>query len=492
MTGDPEAGMTPRCGAATRRALHELTAAEIAPAVADRTLSAIDVFDAIAARIARYNAALNAIIDFDPGDGRREAAKADELARAGVRLPLLGVPFTVKDLFWVGGKRATQGSKLFADFVATRDSWCVQRMRELGAVFVGMTNCPEFACKGITDNLLHGKTHSPWRLGYTPGGSSGGAASAVSAGFGPLALATDAGGSVRRPAAHCGLVGMKPSTGLIPNPWGFDEANFGNSVVAPLARTVEDAAWLLECLVAYHAEDPLSVPVAAENEFVQATRRGVPGGLRIAFSRDLGCGFAIDEDVETAILGAVSRLEAAGYRIEHASPVWPEGTFEYPLLALQQAGLAAMFGESWRSAPQMIDPDIGAQIELGLQTTGTQIALLLLRRETIHKRLARFFESHDLLLCPTAPVTSWPADEPYPPVIGGHAASPRGHAAFTPLFNYCGVPACSVPCGLAANGLPVGIQVVGPKYRDAWVLGMAASIERQNETDFSLPRTPEI
>jgi aspartyl-tRNA(Asn)/glutamyl-tRNA(Gln) amidotransferase subunit A len=471
-------------------ALHALTATEIATGVARREMSAVDAFEAIADRIEQFNPALNAVIAFDRAGSRREAERADELARAGTRLPLAGVPFTVKDTLWVGGSRTTQGSNLFKDFVAPRDAWCVQRLRERGAVFAGITNSSEFACKGITNNLAHGNTHSPWRIGYTPGGSSGGAASAVSAGFGPLALCTDAGGSTRRPAAHCGLVGMKPSIGLVPHPWGFDEPNFGHSVIGQLARTVRDAALMLECLAGYEPEDPLSHPLSMDTAFVAAAERGAPRELRIAFSRDLGCGFAIDADVERVILATVGRLEAAGYRVVRADPVWPEGTSEYPLVALQQAGLAALYAQAWHAGAGPIDPDLGAQIELGEKTAGPQLAALLLRRDEIHRCLAGFFRAHDLLLCPTAPVTSWPLDETYPRVIGGKPAGPRGHAAFTPLFNYCGVPACSVPCGLANNGLPVGIQIVGERYSDALVLALAATIERTGAIDFSRPRTP--
>lgn len=469
---------------------HALSATRIAAAVCGRRLSAVEVFDHVAARVEALNPGLNAVIGFDARDGRAEALKADEIARQGKSLPLLGVPFTVKDTFWVAGKRASQGSKLFQDFIAPRDSWCVQRMRDRGAVFLGITNCSEFACKGITNNLAYGATHSPWRQGYTPGGSSGGAASAVSAGFGPLALAADAGGSVRRPAAHCGLVGLKPTAGIIPNPWGFAEANFGHSVVAPLGRCVADVALMLECLVGYHPEDPLSAPFALDASFVPSAARGAPKSLRIAFSRDLGCGFAIDDDVERVVLESVARLEQQGFRIDRTDPAWPAGTFEYPLVALQQAGLAALFSERWLSDPRAIDPDLGAQMELGLKTDGLQLASLLLLREELHRCMARFFERYDLLLCPTAPVTSWPLAQTHPPSIGGRPATGRGHAAFTPLFNYAGVPACSVPCGLAANGLPVGIQVVGPKFHDAAVLALAADIERSNVFDFTQPRTP--
>jgi aspartyl-tRNA(Asn)/glutamyl-tRNA(Gln) amidotransferase subunit A len=199
-------------------------------------------------------------------------------------------------------------------------------------------------------------------------------------------------------------------------------------------------------------------------------------GLRIAFSSDLGCGFAIDADVLEVIEGAVSALGGAGYRIEEADPVWPAGTSAYPLLALQQAGLAALYGRQFEADRTQFDPDIAAQIELGLRTGGAQIAEVLLLRERIYASLNAFFGRYDLLICPTSPVTSWPVDLLGPPLIGGLPTGPRGHAAYTPLFNYCGVPACSVPAGLV-RGLPVGLQIVAPRYEDARVLHFARAVE---------------
>lgn len=178
-----------------------------------------------------------------------------------------------------------------------------------------------------------------------------------------------------------------------------------------------------------------------------------------------------------AIEVAVRSLEADGYAIEIADPAWPAGTAEYPLLALQQAGLAALHGAELAARRADIDPDLVAQIELGLKTSGAEIARVLLKREEITRALGEFFQRYDLLLCPTAPVTAWPLWQLGPRDIGGRPAGPRGHAAFTPLFNYCGVPACSVPVGLVC-GLLVGLQVAGPRFEDARVLQFAAHVER--------------
>ena len=475
--------------------LFDLAAREIAAGVRSGEFSALEACEVSLQRIERLNPRLNAVIGYDAEAARSEAAAVDRRIAAGEALALAGVPITIKDNLWVGGRRITQGSRLFADFVAPRDAWAVERLRAHGAVVVGITNCSEFACKGVSNNLAHGSTLNPWDLRLTPGGSSGGAASATAARFAPLALGTDAGGSTRRPAAHCGLVGMKPSAGLVPHPWGFAEPNFGLSVIGQFARDVEDAALMLECLVGHDTRDQYSTRFPGEAGFREAAALGEsvahgPAAAesrrppRIAWSAQLGCGFAIDADVRAALEAAVGALAAEGHAIEAADPQWPRGTAEYPLLALQQAGLAALYGSELSARRADIDPDLVAQIEAGMRVSGAEIARVLLLREAINFALGEFFERYDLLLCPTAPVTAWPVGQIGPPQIGGQPAGPRGHAAFTPLFNYCGVPACSVPVALV-RGLPVGLQVVAPRYEDARVLRFAAQVQGQVNIRFA-------
>jgi aspartyl-tRNA(Asn)/glutamyl-tRNA(Gln) amidotransferase subunit A len=450
-------------GAAPARAL--------AAAVAARERRAVDVAREAVARVEAVNPALNAIIGFDAAATLAEAAEVDRRIDAGEVLPMAGVPFTAKDNLWVGGRRVTQGSALFDGFVAPRDAWAVARWRALGGVLLGITNCSEFACKGVTTNPLHGPTRHPMDPSLTPGGSSGGAVSALLAGMGLLALGTDAGGSTRRPAAHTGLVGIKPSSGVIPHPWGFAEPNYGQSVIGVLAHDVADCAWAFDHLVAFDAADPAGVPVRVE------LGAGAPRALRIAWSPRLGIDLAIDDDVLAAMRARVDALRAAGWSVVDADPRWPEGVKEYPLLALQQAGLHALYGHRLATERARIDPDLVAQIEAGAGWTPAQLADVLRLRERIVASLSSFFDGFDALLCPTAPVVAWPVGQLGPPVIGGAPAGPRGHAAFTPLFNAAGVPACSVPAG-TVRGLPVGLQVVAPRFEDARVLGLAAALER--------------
>jgi aspartyl-tRNA(Asn)/glutamyl-tRNA(Gln) amidotransferase subunit A len=456
--------------------LWQLTANEIAAQTNSKTVSATEVARSSLERLHAVNPMLNAVVQHDDQWTLNQAQAVDQRIAKGEVLPLAGVPITVKDNIWVEGQVITQGSLLFKDFVAPKDAWAVTRLKELGAVIIGITNCSEFACKGVSNNLVYGKTRSPWDLARTPGGSSGGAVSALAAGVGALALGTDAGGSIRRPAAHCGLVGMKPTFGLVPCGPGFDEPNFGLSVNGQLARTVEDAALMWKHSVQFKHSDWGSQRYT--NTVPQVKLDEAPSKkLRIAYSHDIGCNFAIDTDVREIVESAVRALERDGYAVEVAAPVWPQGVHTYPLLKLQQAGLAALHGKAYDANPSQIDPDIAAQIILGRTYSAVEIADVLILREHIYAAYAKFFEQFDLLLCPTTPTVSWSVDELGPKMIGGREAGPRGHAVYTPLFNYSQAPACTVPVGLA-RGLPVGLQIVGPRYQDTMVLNLAKHVER--------------
>jgi len=430
---------------------------------------------------------LNAIVRFDAEAVRAQAKALEALPRARAStLPLLGVPFTAKDNLWVAGRPVSQGSALFERFVAPEDAVCVARMRAAGALFLGTTNCSEFACKGVTTNRLFGPTRNPWDPSRTPGGSSGGAASACAAGLGPLALCTDGGGSTRRPASHAGVVGMKPSAGLVAHPVGFAEPVFGNSVVGQMARSVDDVRLLLGVLAGPDARDPLCPDPYPPLEWsTDASRRR----LRIAFSPRLGLDTPVERPVARCVAGAVEALRARGCAIEQRDPVWPEGAGETGLMPLQLAGLAALYGDAHRDDPSRFDPDIARQIEAGLATTGAEVARALHLREALFRTLAEFLEPFDALITPTTPCTAWPLPDLGPSHIEGVPVDPRAHAAFTPIFNHTYLPACSVPCGLDGDGLPVGLQVVGARrFRDPLVLAIAEQVETATPHDFSVPR----
>jgi aspartyl-tRNA(Asn)/glutamyl-tRNA(Gln) amidotransferase subunit A len=443
---------------------------EIAAIVSSRRASAVEIAREALDRIAAAKA-LNAVVTADIERTLAEAATIDRRAELGDDMPLAGVPVVVKDNIWVKGWRVTQGSRLFADFIAPRDAIAVERLRKAGAVVVGMGATSEFACKGVTTSRLFGPTRHPLNPELTPGGSSGGPATAVAADLVPLAIGTDAGGSSRRPPAHVGVVGFKPSYGAIPYGPGFAEPFFGLSVIAPIARNVADVALAFEAMAGFDLRDPDSATVESD-----------PLGtsdLRIAFSPTLGLDTPIDVIIAERLEDVVEHLGGSGLQIVRRDPVWPPGATEETLMPLQHAGLAAIYGADFRRDPGQFDPDIARQIERGLSWKGIEVAAALGASSAIKDAFAAFFGEFDLLLAPTVPCVAWPLVQLGPTMIAGKEVSPRAHAAFTPFVNHAGLPAISIPCGYDAGGLPFGIQVIARRGRDRLLLRAAQHIERE-------------
>jgi aspartyl-tRNA(Asn)/glutamyl-tRNA(Gln) amidotransferase subunit A len=430
------------------------TARDVANGVRTGALDPVEIVRE-ACRRATAQKALNALTVLDAD--RAIAAAGDVKARlkAGENLPLAGVPLIVKDNIWAEGWRVTQGSRLFADHVAPRDALAVARAKAAGAVVIGIGACSEFAAKGVTATPLHGVTHHP----------------ALAAGIAPLALGTDAGGSSRRPPAHCGIVGFKPSQGAVAHPFGFAEPFWGLSCIAPMAPDVADAALLFEAIAGPH-------PLDAESRSIAAAAPFEASELRIASSMDLGLGYPIDDDVTAAFNTALTALRRACRRIDKTAPAFPDAARSPALSHQQFAGLAAIHGSAWRHDPSMIDPDLGAQIERGFGLKGTELAEGLEASRLVRLAVADFFQSHDVLITPTTPCVAWPHAQLGPPVIGGREVDPRGHAVLTPLFNHAWTPAISIPCGRGRAGLPVGLQIVGAIGQDRRVLAFAAFAER--------------
>ncbi|WP_020683683.1 amidase [Marinobacterium rhizophilum] len=468
--------------------LPALDAKSLADAVTRRELSLAEVAEAFIEAVEARNPAINALIRFDVAAVRRQVAELEALQRSGRAAPLLGVPFSVKDTLWVQGQRACQGSRLFADFVAPADALAVQRLRQAGALILGHSNSSEFACKGVTTNRLYGPTRNPWNRDMTPGGSSGGAAAAVAAGLGPFALCTDGGGSTRRPASHTGVVGFKPSAGLIPHPTGFQEPLFGNGVIGLMSRRVADLNLLLPVLAGGDARDP-DAPVGLPGYDAVAALASVRG-LRVALSPRFGLDVPVEPEVATAIRQVAAVLRDAGAIVEERDPVWPPGAGEAAFATLQFAGLAALYGEPWRQNPEQFDADIGAQIEQGMTLSGAAVAAAHFERAQLYRSMADLFEHCDAVLTPTTPCTAWPFTQLGPKTIDNQAVSPRGHAVFTPIINHSFHAAISVPCGLAANGLPMGAQIIVPRFQDARALALGNVIEAAFGHAFAAPKWP--
>ncbi len=413
------------------------------------------------AAIRAENPRLNAIVDYDPDLARPQIAALRARLARGERPPLAGLPVTVKDHIHVAGWPATEGYPPFAGRRAAGDDPAVARLRQAGAIVIGRTNMSQFGCKGVTTNPIYGVTRHPADPDLTPGGSSGGAAVAVAAGLAPLALAGDGGGSIRRPAAHCGILGFKPSSGAVPNPRSLSHTG----VLGLMATEIDLLARAFAAIRGPDARDPVSVAIAPPPE---------PAVLRWAWSPTLGLDLPVDRGVRAAAEAALSRLMAAGLAVEARDPAWPAGAGEEALMPLQHAGLASAWGEAWRNDPDAFDPDIGVQIESGLALDGVSVA----RGDALSRRIAAtaaafFADGTDLILALTTPCVAWPHDRLGPEVIGGQPAGPRAHAALTPLVNHALLPAISIPCGTAERGLPCALQIIGPRFADDRVIAAA-------------------
>ncbi|MCZ8374056.1 MAG: amidase [Beijerinckiaceae bacterium] len=444
---------------------------DIAAAVQGGRLDPVALAREAAAACIASQDRLNALTVIDGLRAEAEAATIPARLAAGETMPLAGVPIVVKDNIWVGGWQITQGSMAFRDHVAPRDALCVERARKAGAVVVAIGHCPEFACKGNTRSPLHGVTHHPMDPDLTPGGSSGGNVAIVAAGAVPMSIGTDGGGSSRRPPAHCGLVGFKPSYGAIPHPFGFAEPFWWITSISPITLDVADATLLYAAMAGPDLRDP-------ESRIIAPPRHEDVKSLRLAWHPTLGLDAPVDPDVAEACERAVAALRQAGLRLAIAAPAWPAPSLRASLAAIQFAGLAALHGEAYRRAPELTDPDVAVQIEQGFAAKGTDVALGLEASQQIRRALGAFFTEHDLLLSPTTPCVAWPHAQLGPPEIGGRPVDSRGHAAFTPFFNHGQNPAISIPCGRGRDGLPVGLQIAGAVGEDYRVLAFAAEAER--------------
>ncbi len=435
---------------------------------AGRTTAVAAVADALD-RIATRDGPVNACTVVLASSALATARRVDGGELGG---PLAGVPITVKDHVWLEGAPATNGSRALDGFVAPADAVCVARLRAAGAVVVAKTNNPEFCYRGITDNELYGLTRNPRDLSRTTGGSSGGAAASVAAGMVPLAVGTDGGGSIRIPSAFCGTAGLKPTFGLVPKLPGF-RGWPTLSVTGPIAASVRDLALALSVMAGPSALDDLSFPYPGG--YLDAVASPSWSGLRVAVSTDLGFA-AIDDDVLAAFRRAVDRLTDVVVTEDHPEPHDPGPLWD--AIALPEG--YASEGPLLARAPDRIGADAAEIVQAGAGISAQQYLDAQARRGRLYRRWAEFFDHYDVLLTPTMPVTAFATGRLAPPSVGGREV-PESFDAWCALAlpaNLFGLPAASVPIGTGADGLPVGLQVMGARGQDAMVLRVAALIEQ--------------
>ena len=451
-------------------------ATELAKAIQSKQLSPVEIVEAILARIERLNPRLNAYLAVDAA-GARDAARAAEMAiMRGESLGALGgLPVSIKDLEPTAGLRYTSGSKLYADRVAEADGIISERVRAAGGIILGKTNTPHVGHRDMCDNLLGPPCRNPWKLERTPGGSSGGAAAAVAAGLGPLAHGSDGAGSIRIPAALCGVFGLKPSFGRVPY-WPNVDIWAARSHNGPLTRTVADAALFMNAIAGPDPRDPTTIDNEPD-DYLAAVAQPFEAlkGLRLAWSVDFGYA-AVDPEVRQLTAQAAQRFTEFGCEVDAVNPGWDD-----PREATAVAwyvSMAARLGQVYDQHPDAFEPGLAEMIEAGRQISGEEHGRAQVARTTFYEQAYAFFEEYDLLLTPQMPVGAWSVEQGPREIEGRPTPSVFHRLPFTFPFNMTGQPAATLPCGFTSEGLPVALQVVGRWHADTLVLQAAAAFEQ--------------
>ena len=454
-----------------KQPLWQLGAAALSRAYARGDCSPCEVLASVLSRSDAVNPRLNALIASNADEATAAARLSEARWQRGEPLsPLDGVPISIKDSIPVRGLPCTWGSLLYRDWVPERDELPVARVRSAGMLLLGKTNVPEFTVQGTTHNLLFGTTRNPWDTALTPGGSSGGAVAAVASGMGPLALATDGGGSIRRPAGHAGLVGMKPTLGRVARTDGLPAILLDFEVIGPIGRNVEDVVALLDIIARPHPGDPRSNR-HADLPFVLPTQ--VPR-QRILHVRTIG-GSPVAPEIDIAVGTVAARLAALGHEVETLASfdlpcvlndaVWP---------VLSQSGVAWLLRRhpGWQGR---IGATLQAMAEAGAALDAADLLQALTDVAELQRNLQALMTRHDIVLTPTAAAMPWPAADSHPTAIAGQPVGPRGHAVFTAFVNAAGLPAIALPAPV--DGLPIGFQLIGKQGDDELLCAMAAQYE---------------
>jgi Asp-tRNA(Asn)/Glu-tRNA(Gln) amidotransferase A subunit family amidase len=448
-------------------------ATEVARRIRAKEISPVEAVKNSLARIDAVNPKLNCFCFVYPEEALQKARAAEAAVTAGKPLgPLHGVPIAIKDLTPTRGKRTTLGSYTHENWVPDRDAAIVEKLAGAGAIMVGKTTTPEFAYSSFTESPLWGITRNPWNPERTPGGSSGGSGAAVASGCVPLAEGTDMGGSVRIPAAWCGIVGLKPSLGRIPLdilPSVFDNiSHFG-----PLARTIDDARLFL---AAAQGPDERDIQSVGTQLALDGPQPGSVKGMRFALNIDLGC-YVVDPEVEAAVRAAARALADAGAVVEEVGIPWTRRIAD-AWVEIWQVFMAAYFGHLLETYRDKMDPHVVALIEAGNKMSATHYKRLEIERTEQWRLFCPILQKYDAFLCPTMRVPATlvgDRDERY------YAMREDGRyygLDMTGQFNLLApCPALSVPAGWSQDGLPIGLQIVGRRWRDDTVLTIGKALE---------------
>ncbi|RJO77149.1 amidase [Nocardia panacis] len=453
-----------------------LPATELSRRIAARELTPLDITEAVLDRIDRIDPDLNAYVYLRPDAARAEARQRTEEMAGGAKLGALhGIPYSVKEALHVEGTPITHGIVANRAMVADHDEPVAARLREAGGIFLGKTNLPEGGYCANSTNHLYGATHNPWQHGITAGGSSSGAGAAVAAGLGPIAHAADGGGSIRIPAAINGVVGFKPSLGRVPilaMPNRFLTFAFHG----PIARTVGDAALMLNVMAGYDPADPLSLPTE-EVDYLAACDRRI-AGARIAWSPDLGIA-EVDPEIRAICEQAVSAFTEIGCAVESAAPQWSDPARVMWEAVWTPTYSAMLDATDWDAQAGQVDEQFVEVMRAGERLTVRQVQRADAERGRMVDQFNAFMGDFDFLITPTTTMPSHPVHEFCPaPLREAPLREQLLGWLLTYPFNLVPAPAITVPAGFTSAGLPVGLQIVGRMRADADVLAAAAAFER--------------
>ena len=447
-------------------------AAELAALIRARKLSPVELTDIVLDRLHALEPKLNAFITITDDQARIDARRAEQAVMDGETLgPLHGVPMGLKDFIETKGVRTTFGSHLMVDNVPKQDSVVAARVRAAGGIFLGKTMGPDMGWKATGDSILTGSSHNPWSLDHTPGGSSSGACATVAAGIGTLTVGTDGAGSIRIPASFCGVFGLKPSYGRVPQP-GQSPTN--GSHTGPIGRTVADGALLLKVIAGPHESDPATLQ-AAPKDYPALLETGV-AGKRMAWSLDLGFAEMMDPEVADLCAKAARAFEDTGAIVEEATPDWGN---PMPIIRdFWPALWAGRIGHAIEEFRDRLDPGLVACAEVGLRQRPETFFKAQMERVAFCERTHHFFERYDFLLTPTVAVPALKIGRIVPDGCPDHPWDWLSWCPFGFPFNLTWHPAATVPAGFTRDGRPVGLQIVGRRFDDLGVLQASAAFER--------------
>lgn len=453
------------------------SATDLARRIREKDLSAAEVMEAHIEQIEEVNPKVNAIVTAHPERSLELAKLADdELSRGEEIGPLHGLPVAHKDLFQTRGVRTTFGSPIFRDFVPEVDDLIVSRAHDAGAISVGKTNTPEFGAGSQTFNPVFGATLNPYDTTKTCGGSSGGSAVALACGMVPIADGSDMGGSLRNPASFCDVVGLRPSVGRVPS-WPTEAAFSQISVPGPMARNVRDLALFLFAIAGPDPRAPLSISEPGER-FLSPLDRDF-SGVRIAFSPDLD-EFPVDRRVAEVFSARRPDFESLGCAVEDDAPDFAGADEVFKTLRAWSFEMGG--GELLETHRDQLKDTVIWNIEEGRKLTGPQLGQAEKLRTALHERVTEFMERHEFLVLPTVQVPPFDVEQPYIEEVNGVPME-----TYIDWMKSCyfitatGLPAASVPCGFTAEGLPIGVQIVGRPRDEFGVLQLAHAFERATE-----------